>query len=314
MRHMRSFCVHGLVPLAFALATSSVHAELINYYVAIDSADGEPLWSAYNDQDGDGIPETVLPNPNQDRLTFLYAHSEEDPTTNHFHTIGRYAYTGDLASPSVTDKNEYNFWSEGELLNLPGHFIPEQFAEAGEPVQPLPLLQSSGIFDGMLTSIPGGESGRPFGNMEIRPTADLVPFAPGTPEHYMLRSLEPFGEEYDEPLLGAEIGIELLDLTPGLGIGSLANLSILTNPGDTFFIGSGDDNFSFTPVFWTEADAPGGVYSATMRIVDLRTSGEAFLPSGQFTVSFSVVPEPSTLLLVGVSVIGLVGASRRRQR
>ncbi|MEM9657539.1 MAG: all3515 family Zur-repressed PEP-CTERM protein [Planctomycetota bacterium] len=306
----------GLSSLLLLLAARGAHGELVNYYVAIDGGTGEPSWSAFRDQDGDGTPEIELANPNLGRLTFLYAHHiEEDPSTTHFHTLGRYSYTGELASPTVTDQNEFSFWSGDVVIQgLPGNLIPEQFAEFGETLPPLPLLPSDGMFDGKLTSIPGGVEGGTYANMEIRPTADLVPYPEGTPEHYMLRALEPFGEDYDDPLTGAVVAIELLALTPGLQIGSLTETNILSDAGDTAVMGSGDENFSFTPVFWTESDAPIGVYSATMRLVDLRTSGEAFLPSGQYTFSFAVVPEPSTVVLTVIAVVGLAGTARRTRR
>lgn len=308
------FGFSGLVSLLLLVSACSVKAELVNYYVAIDNAESEPSWSGYRDQDGDGIAETDLPNPNQGRLTFLYAHHiVDDPSTNHFHTVGRYSYTGEVASPTVTHLNEYSFWSGDVFISgLPGHFIPEQFAELGEALPPLKLLSSDGIFDGKLTSIPGGENGGTYADMEIRPTADLSSYPEGTPEHYMLHSLEPYGEDYDDSLAGAVIGIELLDLTPGLNVGSLSETNVLSNVGDTAAIGSGND-FSFTPVFWTETDAAAGVYSATMRLVDLRETGEAFLPSGQYTFSFAV-PEPSSSILTVTSVAGLLVVVRRRRQ
>lgn len=289
MKRSIHFGLSRLVPCLFCFAACTADGELVNYYVAIDNAESEPSWSGYRDQDGDGTAEIDLANPNQGRLTFLYAHHiEEDPSTNHFHTIGRYSYSGELASPTIVDSNEFSFWS-GDIFiqGLPGHLIPEQFAEFGMALPPLPLLPSEGTFDGKLTSIPWGDTGSTYANMEIRPTADLLPYEEGTPENYMLRGLEPFGEDYDDSLAGAEIGIELLDLTSGLNIGSLSDTNVLANVGDTVAIGSGDD-FSFTPVFWTESDAAEGIYSATMRLVDLRANGDAFLPSGQYTFSFSV--------------------------
>lgn len=312
MKRLYPFCISCLASIALLFSTSNSQGQLVNWYVAVDGSSTEPIWSAYRDLDGDGTPEIDLANPNEGHLTFLYAHSiEEDPSQNHFHTIGRYAYTGDLASPSVSDSNQYSFWFGGQLFQgLPANLIPEQLSDFGEVESPLALLPSDGLYDGKLTSIPGGEAGGTYADLEIRPATDLASFAPLTPEHYMLYALEPFGEDYDDSLAGAVIAIELLDKTPGLNIGSLTETSILADAGDTAEIGSGDENFSFTPVFWTEADAPVGTYSATMRLVDLRTNGEAFLPSGQYTFSFSVVPEPTAAMLCFISLAGIT--QRRR--
>ncbi len=313
MKYFPHPCLSGIASLSLLLAACTAQGELVNWYVAIDGSSTEPSWSAYRDLDGDGAADIELANPNEGRLTFLYAHDiEEDPSQNHFHTIGRYAYTGDVDSPVASPENQYSFWFEGTLFQgLPGNLIPEQLSDFGEVTPPLPLLPSDGVYDGKLTSIPGGEAGGTYANMEIRPATDLASYDPGTPEHIMLYALEPFGEDYDDPMTGAVVAIELLDLTPGLNIGSLTQTSILANAGDTAAIGAGD-SFSFTPVFWTDSDAAIGVYSATMRLVDLRPNGaEAFLPSGQYTFSFAVVPEPSTLMLAGAAVAWLVGNSRR---
>ncbi len=306
----------GLSPVALLLTACSVQGELVNWYVAIDSGANEPAWSAYSDQNGDGVPETSLPNPNEGRLTFLYAHDiVEDPSQNHFHTIGRYSYAGDLASPTIVPENQYSFWfGDPPLLfqGLPGNLIPEQIGDLlGEEVPSLTLLPTDGFYAGKKTTIPGGEAGGTYADMEIRPATDLASYDPGTPEHYMLYALEPFGEDYDDPMTGAVVAIELIDMTPGLNIGSLSEMNILANPGETVEIGSGDENFSFTPVFWTEADAEPGVYSATMRLVDLRAdTGEAFSPSGVYTFSFTVVPEPSSVLL-GFAALAAVAVCRR---
>ena len=77
-----------------------------------------------------------------------------------------------------------------------------------------------------------------------------------------------------------------------------------------YVIGSGD-NIDFRPVFWTEANTPAGTYSATMRLVDLRTSG-ALLPSGEFTFDFAAVPEPASVALMGAGLVVIVLKARRR--
>jgi hypothetical protein len=48
-------------------------------------------------------------------------------------------------------------------------------------------------------------------------------------------------------------------------------------------------------VFWVDAAAAPGVYSATLRLID---TTDTFRASGEFTFDFEVLPEPATLLLL----------------
>jgi hypothetical protein len=77
-----------------AIAQSEPHthdSDYEHFYIGVDSFDVL--------QSGDYAG---LENPNSDRLTFLYSHVEEDPTTNHFHGIGSYSYSGAVDSPTIT--------------------------------------------------------------------------------------------------------------------------------------------------------------------------------------------------------------------
>ncbi len=79
----RSFWV-GLVVLVGGLAGSSARGDLFQYYVGRDVRP-TMVGGAY-----DG-----LPNPNFNRVTFLYAHTyPADPANNHYHSKGTYSYTG----------------------------------------------------------------------------------------------------------------------------------------------------------------------------------------------------------------------------
>lgn len=96
-----------------------------------------------------------LSNPNEGRLTFLFAHpSEDDPSHSHYHGIGSYSYSGSIDNPLINLTNTNNR-------------IPETFS--GQPA--LPLLPGSGVHAGHLTSqqIPGLEYSKPANAIHAKP-------------------------------------------------------------------------------------------------------------------------------------------------
>jgi hypothetical protein len=269
----------GLLALATALC-SSARAELKTYYVGVDGAPTVATWSVY----------AGLVSPNANRLTFLYAHAEDDPTANHFHTIGFWSYTGAVDAPTVVNYTVYTFVTGDppEVVQLVGNTIPEQFSDLGLPPEPpLSLRPGSGLYAGRLTT--GARPEETYSDLEIRSVHALVPFAPGTPEHALLHNTESFGEDWDNSLASAVVALELVSKSAALHIGSPTELSILAHPGDRYVLGGGD-TLAFTPVLWVDADTPAGVYTATFKLVDVRMVGWPFGESGEFTIS-TAVPE-----------------------
>ena len=254
--------------------------ELKTYYIGVDGAPTVATWSAFGG----------LPSPNANRLTFLYAHAEEDPANNHFHVIGFWSYTGEVDNPMVVNHSVYTFLNGDppELVQLGGNTIPEQFSELGLPPEPpLSLQPGADIYDGKLTT--GIRVEETYSDLDIRSVHELVPFEEGTPEHYMLHNTESFGEDWDNSLAGAVVALELVAKSPELHIGSPTQLSILNHPGDRYVIGMGD-TLAFTPVLWVEGGTPAGTYSVTFKLVDVRMMGWPFGESGEFIIS-TAVPE-----------------------
>ncbi|MGE3536622.1 MAG: all3515 family Zur-repressed PEP-CTERM protein [Candidatus Tectimicrobiota bacterium] len=236
-----------------------------------------------------------LANPNAQRLTYLFAHPDPaNPSTNHFHAIGAYSYTGPASSPTILSSNSNNR-------------IPETFT--GQP--PLPLVAGTGNQAGHLVSqaIPGLE----YSDLTIASIQALAGFAPNTPEWFLFNSS---GGRWISPLTEAEIALELVAISPGLQLADSTGSVLLSQPGERYSLGAGD-TLAFTPVFVVEAAtaSAGSTYSATLRLVDVSTaSGHVpFLESGTFNLDFVATPEPSTLALLSLGCGALAWLARRRR-
>ena len=158
-----------------------------------------------------------LENPNSDRLTFLFAHVYEDPTTNHFHGIGSYSYSGAVDHPTINSTNTNNR-------------IPETYSE----LPPITLQPGTGIYADKLVSTSTGEE---YSNLTIEAVSSL-------------KSNEDIGAQYlfnssngrwNNSLANAMPALELVSITDGLNIADEQGLNILTQVGETYTIGSGDD-------------------------------------------------------------------------
>jgi hypothetical protein len=88
----------------------------------------------------------------------------------------------------------------------------------------------------------------------------------------------------------AVIALQLVSRTAGLRIGTASAPYVLQEPGDFVILGRGNRlTLQFAPIFWTEANAPGGTYSAEFRLLDLNpNSRRRIKPSGTFSFDFRV--------------------------
>lgn len=280
-----SFLIAAPLVLSTAFASSQAHGAVIGndeFYIGLD---GSKVLNRGT--------YTGLENPNYNRLTFLFAHREDDPTTNHFHGIGAYSYSGSVKNPTIDSTNTNNR-------------IPETYT--GQP--PLTLLPGTGIYSDRLISTATKEE---YSNLKIQSVASLKT-SPQPADQYLFNSSD---GRWQPSLKGATIGLQLASISNGLNIADSAGANILKSVGDTYTIGSGD-NFSFSPTFWTDATAPLGTYSATFKLVDLGTGNNRtpFQESGTFNVDFRVkaVPEPSNTVsfsLAGLLVFSLYRLKKR---
>ena len=253
---------------------SSGYAPYEHFYVGVD---GRPIVTT-------GIY-AGLPNPNYNRLTFLFSHVEEIPADNHFHGIGAYSYSGTADSPVVSSTSANNR-------------IPEPYAL----LPPLSLTPGTGVFAGRQVTQPGENE---YSNLLMTSVASLLNY--NDPGAQILHDSS--AGRWNGALANASVALEVVSLTPGLKIANEAGQTLLSQVGDLFTIGQGD-SLSFRPVFWTEATAK-GAYSATFKLRDV-SGGNNFADSGTFSIDVATVPESSTLL--GLGVFGLLAGVVKRHK
>ncbi len=252
---------------------SSLTDELHHFMVAIDGR--ETL--SFGDYAG-------LANPNLSRLTMLYphfAHDDEDVSSSHFHSIGSYSYTGSVDSPTVIDTSTNNQ-------------IPEYWTD----LPPINLVPGTGVFADSLVNEITPSSAENYNNLKITPIQILEDYLDDPAVNALYNSSD---GAWTGSLGDAEIALELISITDGLNVATLDGTNLFDEVGDTYVIGQGDD-FSFTPVFYTDQDANSGNYSVEFRLVDLQSSNP--LPeSGRFQINFQVraqaqvsTPEPSAII------------------
>jgi hypothetical protein len=291
-----SAAVAGLAGTARA-QHGGLPAGLPQYYLGVDSQ------ATVNYRQNASDTAITRPNPNQGRLTFLYAHTYiSTPESNHYHSIGAYSYTGPTANPTVQDTSA-------------GNRIPEVYMQAaGYPR--LNLIPGTGANAGRYISgldFPNTYEGLKAGSTQLL----NAPGAPPTDGRIILFNSS--GGRWNTSLAGAQIGIQLVDITPGLNIwDSTTNAPMFAGVGSIYSLGLGNAA-AFNPLFWADGAVPLGTnLGATFRLVDTRPTGTPFGESGRFgydfTTAASAAPEPGTLglMLLGGAVIA--GRRRRTRR
>lgn len=223
-----------------------------------------------------------LSNPNVDHLTLLLDHG------NHFHGIGTYSYTGPTSAPQVLPTNTNN-----------------RVPEISSRENPLPLEMGSGLYAGTLRSAVGSSE---YSHLGIASIQSLAGHPSGSMEDVLFQSSN---NRWSGSLPNVELSLRLVESTPGLHVGTETTKDIYTT-GDVFNLGMGND-FEFKPIYWVDATAPVGTYSATFTLLNTQT-GSTIKDSGTFHFDFTVssVPEPSTYAMLIAGLFMVTSLARRR--
>ncbi len=251
--------------VALMMAAAASHAQMVNLYVGIDGRMVFPSGTY-----------TGKNNPNGGRLTLLYAHHFPygQFANNHYHGIGAYTLTGPADNPVTGDTSAGNRIPE-VYTTLPGiTLVPD----------------TNAVWTGKLISKKHIEH---YSDFRFRSVHSLASFGPGTSEHFMFNSS---AGTRTNLLTDATIALELVSKSAGLNIADTNGAAILANVGDRQVIGDGDEaNFEYLPVFWVDANATPGTYSAEFRLVDVNVAnGRTPIPSsGRFYLDFTVPAAPS---------------------
>ncbi|MEM9656885.1 MAG: all3515 family Zur-repressed PEP-CTERM protein, partial [Planctomycetota bacterium] len=198
-----------------------------------------------------------LENPNYQRLVFLLSHTFVDnATSNHFHRIGAYSYTGDPLNPD------------------PGFSTNDRVPEPYQMDDGLSLLRGEGPFDGKLISGLGPES-RPddeieqeYGDLLIAPIDELFEFDGAAdpdgeydyhPGHFLLNASS---GAYKQSIADVTVGLKLVGISPGLTIHDQEANLLMDSVDDMLTLGPGVD-WTLDPVFAVDADVDrGSTYEA----------------------------------------------------
>lgn len=225
-----------------------------------------------------------LSNPNVDRFTLLLDHG------NHFHGIGAYSYTGTAAAPIVLSTNANN-----------------RIPEISSREEPLPLAAGSGLYAGSLRTDVGSSE---YSYLGIASIQSLAGHPAGSTEDVLFQSSS---NRWSGLLNNAEISLKLVESTPGLHVGTETTKYIFSS-SDVFRLGDGN-SFEFKPIYWVDATASAGIYSATFELLNTGT-GSPLQNSGTFNFDFAVspVPEPSTYAMLVAGLFMVTWTARRRSR
>lgn len=221
-----------------------------------------------------------LANTNEGRLTFLFYHGD------HFHGIGTHSYTGPAGTPTPSDTNSNNR-------------IPEGYTG----LAPLSLQPGTGNFAGTYRSgLPSTlTQDTEYGDLAIRNVHSLN----GVDDVIYNSS----GGRWNTSFDAAHIHMALLSATPGLKIAFGSSPTDSLPVGGDFHLGDGDEMFNVLPTFWVDGSAPlGSTYTAEFSLLDLSGS---YGSSGRFFLDFQVVPEPTSLAMLGLGATALLRRTKR---
>lgn len=242
--------------------SQSADAALASYYIGMDSRP-TVVGGAYNG----------LANPNQGRLTFLFAHYDESNPAypHHYHSKGSFVYTGTNTGPTTS------------VIVSKNSFLPEG---VGARLAMAPV--TSGAYAGK-TAIVEDPSNH-FSLLRMYDTGKLDTNIPL--ENTLFTSS---ANRWSSLITGANVNMQLTFATAGLNFGTASDPSVNPFAGAGMVLGN-DIDFKWTP--WVDSSTPENTeFIARFKLIDDRVSPAKFGDSGEFEFRFQTVPEPSSALL-----------------
>jgi hypothetical protein len=269
----------ALIALSLGLAVlpaANTQAAIASYIIGVDGQQTIPSGTYAG-----------LPNPNFQRLTFLYAHYDlvDVNYPHHYHSKSRLVYSGPAANPVE--------------VNLASNFLPE--ASGGTHLFLSPSTVGPYAGKSPILEVTGNE----FSFLRILDVGklDSTVTDPRSVEEILFNSSS---GRWSGLITGADVHMVLVSATPGLNFGTPSNPN-----ADVFGNLEGEhlaDDIDFTWVPWVDSSTANGTeFIAQFKLVDEEGS---FGDSGVFEFRFMSVPEPSTALLGAIGALALL---RRRR-
>ena len=270
-RHAKTLLAASAIILASG--TGETQAAIASYIIGVDGQATQPS-GAY----------MGLANPNSQRLTFLYAHYDEnDPLyPDHYHSKGRFINTGpNLGAGTAVTVSTFNFLPEAPQTHL------------------MLSSQGSGAYAGKMSLTE--DTDNHFSLLRIFDTGKLDPNVEF--ENTLFNSS---AGRWTGALTGADVHMVLTFATAGLNFGTESNPN--SNPFAPADGAHLSDDIDFKWVPWVDASgAPDTEYIARFKLVD---EEGIFGDSGDFEFRFMSVPEPSSALLASVGALFLLRRKR----
>ena len=268
--------IYALLACGMVSINTNASAALASYYIGTDSRPAI-LSGTY----------MGLANPNQGRLTFLFAHYDEIDSAypHHYHSKGSFVYTG--PNTGITTS----------VIVSTNSFLPE-----GPATHLAMAAVTLGAYAGKTAIVE--DSNNHFSMLQMFDTGKLDTNIPL--ENTLFNSS---ANRWSSLITGANVNMQLTFATPGLKFGTASDPNSDPFPGVSGKVLGDDINFKWTP--WVDSSTPeNSEFVARFKLIDDRSGPNKFGDSGEFEFRLKTIPEPSSALLTLAG--GMLLLRRRR--